>query len=124
MKFAIMAASDGPTTGVDSAIIVVPRSRWYLAVAGEPGLVVQVAEAELRQLSHQFADQIGENLHHASWTLTSDPEQVTTLGLVHDCASCRAGVDQALAILRDRPDTELAVGQLWWNTPGKVAAGG
>jgi hypothetical protein len=33
---------------------------------------------------------------------------------MHDCASCRAGVDQALAFLRDNPDSEVAVGQMWW----------
>jgi hypothetical protein len=57
---------------------------------------------------------MGEVLHHAEWTITSDPEQVRTLGLMHDCATCRAGTDQALAFLRDTPDGEVAVGQLWW----------
>jgi hypothetical protein len=33
---------------------------------------------------------------------------------MHDCATCRAGVDQALTYLRENPAGEVAVGQLWW----------
>jgi hypothetical protein len=36
------------------------------------------------------------------------------LGLMHDCSACRAGVERATAFLRDNPDGEVAVGQLWW----------
>jgi hypothetical protein len=68
-------------------------------------------------MSALLAAGMGERLHHAEWTITSDPEQVSTLGLMHDCPACRAGVDQALAFLRDNPGGEVAVGQLWWAQP-------
>jgi hypothetical protein len=68
-------------------------------------------------VSERLAANIGERLHHADWTVTGDPGQVRTLGLMHDCASCRAGVDQALAFLRENPGGEVAVGQLWWAKP-------
>jgi hypothetical protein len=105
--------AEGDPAGYDSAIVKVPP-RWYLTVGGEQVFLAQVAGRQLRELSERFAASIGERLHHAQWTITGDPDEVRTLGLMHDCASCRAGVDQALAILRDHPGAELAVGQLWW----------
>jgi len=103
----------GDPTGFDSAIAGVP-DRWYVTVNGERAFAAQLAIRDLRVLSDALAAGINEELHHAEWTITGDPGQVTTLGLMHDCGSCRAGVDQALAFLRDNPDGELAVGQLWW----------
>ena len=69
---------------------------------------------DLSQRSAATAAGMGEELHHAEWTVTSDPGEVRTLGLMHDCAACRAGVDQAVAYLRDNPGGQVAVGQLWW----------
>ena len=105
--------ADGEPTGFDSAITTVP-GRWYVTINGEQAFVAQLAIRDLRVTSDALAAGLGERLHHAVWTITGDPAQVRTLGLMHDCGSCRAGVDQALAFLRDNPDGELAVGQLWW----------
>lgn len=104
----------GEPAGYDSSIIKVPAV-WYVPAGdGTRALAVQVAGRMLRQLSEQQATDLNEVLHHADWTITSDPAEVRTLGLMHDCLTCRAGVDQALAYLRDNPDGEIAVGQLWW----------
>jgi hypothetical protein len=103
---------DGEPAGFDSSIITVPPG-WYATIGGERVFLAQLAGKMLRQLSERQAANLGEKLHHAEWTITSDPEQVRTLGLMHDCPTCRA-VDQALAHLRDHPDGEFAVGQLWW----------
>jgi hypothetical protein len=114
MKLSIMMTrAEGEPAGFDSAITTVPAG-WYVAVNGRRTLVAQLAGRVLREMSERFAASLGEQLHHAEWTITGDPAEVTTLGLMHDCAACRGGVDQALAFLREHPDGEVAVGQLWW----------
>jgi hypothetical protein len=108
-----VSAGDGPA-GYDSVIMSVP-ARWHALAGGEPAFLAHVAGIELRAWSEVTAAAMGEKLHHAEWTITSDPAQVTTLGMMHaDCATCRGGVDQALAFLRENPGEEVAVGQLWW----------
>jgi hypothetical protein len=113
LKLTVMTEAEGDPAGYDSAITSVPAG-WYVTIGGERAFVAQVAGRWLREASEAFAASIGEKLHHAEWTITSDPAEVRTLGLMHDCASCRAGVDQALSVLRDNPGAEMAVGQLWW----------
>lgn len=113
LKLSITTRADGEPSGFDSAIVTVP-ARWYVTVAGKPAFLARLAGRDLRALSGKLAASIGEKLHHAEWTITSDPDEVKTLGLMHDCASCRAGADQALAAMREHPGREMAVGQLWW----------
>jgi hypothetical protein len=113
LKLRIGTRAEGKPAGFDSAITSVP-GRWYITVNGKRAFLARLAGRDLRVISGRLAANIGETLHHADWTITGDPAEVTTLGLMHDCGSCRAGVDQALAFLRDNPDGELAVGQLWW----------
>jgi hypothetical protein len=113
LKLSVMADTEGEPAGYDSSIATVPAG-WYAAVGGERALIAQLAGRELRKVSEMMAANMGERLHHAEWTITSDPAQVKTLGLMHDCPTCRAGVDQALSFLRDNPGGEVAVGQLWW----------
>lgn len=114
-KVGITTAAEGEPSGYDSAIIKVPAA-WYVTLCGERVLSAR-AGRELRAGSERIAAGMGEKLHHAEWTITSDPAEVRTLGLMHDCATCRAGVDQATAFLRENPDGEVAVGQLWWTQP-------
>ena len=111
-----MTTVTGEPTGFDSAIVKVPAG-WYATVNGDRVFLAQLAARKLRAVSEAAARAIGERLHHAQWAITSDPGQVTTLGLRHDCPSCRAGVDQALTFLRENPGKELAVGQMWWIYP-------
>lgn len=113
LKISVMTGAEGEPTGFDSVITKVP-ARWYATVDGEPVFLAQLAGRELRAESENIAAGMGEKLHHAEWTITGDPDEVRTLGLMHDCATCRAGVDQALGFLRDNLAGELAVGQLWW----------
>lgn len=108
-----MTRAEGEPAGYDSTIVQVPE-RWYISLNGKRTFLTQLAGKELRQLSEGQAADMGETLHHADWTVTSDPEQVRTLGLTHDCMVCRAAVDQALTYLRHNPRAEVAVGQLWW----------
>ena len=113
LKLSITTRAQGEPSGFDSAIVrAVPG--WYAVVDGERAFLAHLAGRDLREVSEHLAAGLGEKLHHAEWTVTGDPAEVKTLGLMHDCAACRAGVDQALTLLRNDPDAELAVGQLWW----------
>ena len=49
------------------------------------------------------------------WLITSDWEDVERQQPAHDCATCRAGNDQAIAFLKEHPDKRLALGNLrYW----------
>jgi bacillopeptidase F (M6 metalloprotease family) len=113
LKLSIRTKATGEPVGYDSSIISVPAG-WYATVGGERALLAQVAGKFLRRLSEQQAAGLGEKLHHAVWTITGDPAEVRTLGLMHNCPTCRAGVDQALVHQNAHPGAEVAVGQLWW----------
>lgn len=113
LKLSITTRAQGEPSGFDSAIVRAMPG-WYAVVDGRRAFLAQVAGRDLGDASEHLAAGLGERLHHAEWTVTGDPAEVKTLGLMHDCAACRAGVDQALAFLRENPGSEVAVGQLWW----------
>ena len=113
LKLNITGDTTGDPAGYDSVIARVDDT-WYMTTGAERALNTGAVGRMLRRISEQSAAGVGERLHHACWVLTSNPEEVQTLGLMHDCATCRAGVDQALAYLRETPGGEIAVGQLYW----------
>lgn len=50
-----------------------------------------------------------------SWLITDDWEEVERFQPAHDCPTCRAGNDQAIAFLKEHPDRWLALGNLkYW----------
>lgn len=104
-----LIVKDGPVTGFDSCIVVAPD--W---LDSSPALNVPRMERYFLHLSQYGADAVGETLHHADWDVTADPALVQTKGLTHDCMRCRAGVDQALAYLREHPGRKVLVGMLYW----------
>ena len=114
LKIRIMGRVEGEPVAAGTSVIFKVPAGWYVTVNGKRTLLAQFAGRELRAGSERIAAAAGEKLHHADWVITSDPAEVRTLGLMHDCATCRAGVDQATAFLRDNPDGEVAVGQLRW----------
>jgi hypothetical protein len=114
LKLTVMTGAEGEPTGFDSAIASVPTRLWHVTETGERILLLSVARRELRELSEKLAANISERLHHADWVITADPDEVAALGMMHDCATCRGGVDRALARMREEPGTDMAVGQLWW----------
>lgn len=113
LKLNIRTRETGEPAGGDTSIISVPDD-WYAVVGGNRALLARQVGRFLRELSERQAADLGERLHHAEWTITSDPALVRKLGMGHDCPSCRASMDQTLAHLRDNPGAEVAVGQLWW----------
>ncbi len=71
--------------------------------------------ATLHGLSDKAAAQIGAWLHHAEWVITRDPEVVRRRATVTGelCVRCTAMLDQALAFLREHPETDLMIGTLY-----------
>jgi hypothetical protein len=97
--------------GYDSMLLPVPPF-WY---ATPDTLLAQVAGRDLRHLSEYGATMVGEKLHHADWVLTDDPEQVTAIGMTHDCDRCRTGTARAVAWLAENPGGKIAAGLLYWS---------
>ena len=106
---------DRPVAGEDTSVITIPDG-VYLDAGGERVLVLRRLGRLLRQVSEMHARDVGMRLHHAEWVITGDPGVVEAT-VVHDCARCRAGADQALAWLREHPGGELLVGTLYWAAP-------
>lgn len=112
-------------------IFKVATIREHLPITGQDSMIAKASEIYdgsrvmhigrvgklLRQLSEQGAATVGEQLHHADWMITADPDQVRTLGMQHDCVTCRARVDQTLAYMAEHPGEELLVGILYWAGP-------
>ncbi len=113
MSFEILNAKAllRPVTGMDTAIIASPR-KAYEIVDGRIEPTERVHQ-DVFTLSFDFARNLGETLHHASWTMTVDPE-VLRRSLLHDCEMCRQGVEAGLAHLETRPGQPLLVGILFW----------
>jgi hypothetical protein len=93
--------------------MLVPDS-MYVTMGSIRMLNIIAVRIDLDEATRRACEAVSEKLHHAVWTFTSEPAEVQTLGLMHYCPTCVAGVDQALAHLRDHPGSEVAVGQLWW----------
>lgn len=104
---------DEPVSGFDSAIMAAPDD-IYVTVNGKATIVVNRLARLLSEISESSAADLGVKLHHGDWVLTTDPAEVSRLGLMHDCPTCRAGVDQALAHLKQFPQSPLLVGLLYW----------
>lgn len=102
-----------PVTGLDS-MIVEPPAPLIPMVGGIPGVVVPAMKSWLRRISDDAAGELGETLHHAVWTLTGDPFKVATIGLTHDCSTCRDGVQVALGWMEEHPDSQVLAGLLYW----------
>lgn len=104
---------DQPSGGLDSCIITAPEQTYTVTEAGLWLLHLRPLNRLLRDVSEAAAENIGERLHHADWVLTADPAVIRAVN-VHDCPSCRAGVDQALAALTEHPTVPLLAGVLYW----------
>jgi hypothetical protein len=105
-----------PVTGDDTTILAVPED-FYIPVEGSSALDVVGLSRFLRRLCEAQAAELGEELHHADFLITTDPAVVQENGITHDCDRCRTSLAEALAFLAAHPNTELLVGQLFWAGP-------
>lgn len=102
-----------PATGFDSMVADAPPGLF----TSSGRLRLRTLGTLLRELSILGASQVGERLHHGEWVMTADPVLLQQRSNLHDCPSCRAGTDQALAYMREHPDTPMLVGLLYWAGP-------
>lgn len=54
-------------------------------------------------------------LDEPEWLITGDPDEVERFQPAHDCVTCRAGQDQALAFLSEYPERAIALANLHYN---------
>lgn len=105
-------SSNGDPSGEDTTIITFPERFMHDGAL----LALQFVKA-LGSLSNLLAANVGAQLHHADYVITSDPAVVRERGIMPshlDCMDCQQGVTRALEALRDAPDQLLIVGQLYW----------
>jgi hypothetical protein len=111
--FTFMGDTRQEPAGYDAQIVSVPDACYF----GDPAdrvLIAGVVREVLRRVNDTVLRNMRRQLHHVAWTVTREPEQVSTLGLLHDCPECREGVSRALGFLQDHPGAEVAVGQFFW----------
>lgn len=107
-----------PAAGsAESLVTNVPAWLYVdLPDGGGKALNVRALGALIRPASEKGALSVGEELHHASWVITSDPAVVDQLGMHGDptCRRCREGTDEALRLLAAGTYPELLVGVLYY----------
>jgi hypothetical protein len=109
---------DRKISGMDTLIATMPQGFYAeFGVPGERALKIQQFGEWLRKLAESQAKNLGEELHHADFVITTSPTTVQARGAMHDCEKCRAGVRSALRVLRENPERELLVGALYWAGP-------
>lgn len=101
--------SERAIIGGDTTILSLPEEYVLLGA-----LDIVLLSRMLRTLAEQQAADLGDELHHADFVVTTDPDLVAERGIMHDCDECRAGVETALRWLQEEPNGYLVVGQLWW----------
>lgn len=104
-------------SGMDTLIATMPEGFYVEIVRGDRALKIQQFAEWLRKLSEAQAANLGEELHHADYVITTNPATVQARGAMHDCETCRSGVRMALRKLRENPERELLVGALYWAGP-------
>ena len=112
-----------PVIGGDTTILRVPP-RFYIDTSEfgpdldiGPALSMRELSAFLRTLAEHQATELGDELHHAEFVVTRDPEVVRTNGTLdthRGCTECEEGLNAALKYMLDHPDTDMLVGQLFW----------
>jgi hypothetical protein len=102
---------------MDTCIATMPKQFTADVGDGEHAVLLPQLVRFLRPMFEEFATNLGEELHHAEFVITTDPSTVQAKGSMHDCDECRAGVRRALRALKQHPDRELIVAALYWAGP-------
>lgn len=105
-----------PVVEMDTAILSLgdPVREAFDALPGPPEQRIAALGPILAPQAVELAARVGQVLLSSRWWYTTDPQVIRARGMLHDCAKCRAGQDQAQAMLREHPDRPLAVGQLFY----------
>lgn len=102
-----------PIIGGDTTIFGLPDS-YQRQLDEHDALDVVDLGRLLSAVAEQQAIDLGDELHHADFVVTTDPLMVMERGAMHDCDVCRAGVNSALRALKEHPEQSLVVGVLYW----------
>lgn len=113
----VAGLTDHEIGGTDTTILALPEGFYVELEKHGRALLVQPLSRFLSSLANKQAADLGERLHHAEFVLTNDPSVIESRGSVHDCEECRAGVKRALRFLKEHPEHEMIVGQLFWAVP-------
>lgn len=105
--------SNEPVVGYDTIIWAMPDG-YYVVIEGKPTLVVQPFLRLLREVAVEQATKFGLRLQRGEYVVTKDQQVVAERGTMHDCDDCRAGTEAALKAMREQPDMEMIVGNLFW----------
>ena len=82
----------------------------------DPGVAERLRDKAEAQIIHQYRRPPKALVIDAiDWLITNDWREVEINQPAHDCPTCRAGNDQAVAFLKEHPDRQLALGNLrYW----------
>jgi hypothetical protein len=83
----------------------------------DPGFHARMENITSYQIMAQYKGQRPRALvmDPVEWTVTSDWRDVEQVQPTHDCPTCRAGQDQAIAYLKEHPEGRLALGNMrYW----------
>lgn len=105
----VHSIKEEPIGGLDTTIFSIPAE-----VISDGVIVVTWLAQYSRTLAEKQADELHEVFHHGEFVLTSDPAVIQARGIMHDCEACRTAVRSAMRVLRDDPDRQLVVGNLYW----------
>ena len=80
----------------------------------EPGILDKLDRMSERTVIDQYKGKRPRAIvmRETEWLITSDWREVERFQPAHDCATCRAGNDQAIAFLKEHPERRLALGNL------------
>ncbi len=105
---------DRPVDGGDTTFFPMPQGYYVDLGDGKPALAVVHFIRDVRDLAEAQAANLGRELHHADFWVTSDPEVVKDKGTWHDCPECREAMARVMDHMATNPDTEMVVGRLYW----------
>lgn len=109
------------TDGGDTIIFTMPPEFMVRVDENGPPALAAVQFARfLRGLANQQARDLNSIIHHAEFRVTKSIATVEEFGVFPehaDCLDCQRGVLTAVEYMKEHPDREMVVGQLFWAAP-------
>lgn len=105
---------DRPVDGGDTTFFPMPQGYYVDLGDGKPALAAVQFLRYIRDVAEAMAANLGRELHHAAFWVTTDREMVREKGTWHDCPECREGMARVMAHMATHPDQEMVVGRLYW----------
>lgn len=103
----------GPETAYDYVIVVLPDG---LAAPPPATPATPQIQFELLRLTRETEARIELPLRNTAWWVTRSA-LVVQQRISNHCPTCQAGADQAMAMIREKPETVVAVGRFSFAAP-------